>query len=50
MFIKINFTYWDDSTNAVFIFVIFPPDLKLKKKKTKINKSFNKLTLRPDVY
>ena len=49
MFIKINFTYWDDSTNAVFIFVIFPPDLKLKKKKTKINKSFNKLTLRPDV-
>ena len=51
MFIKINFTYWDDSTNAVFIFVIFPPDLNLKKKKTKINKSFNKLTLnlRPDV-
>ena len=51
MFVKINFTYWDDSTNAVFIFVIFRPDLKLKKKKKKINKSFNKLTLnlRPDV-
>lgn len=48
MFIKINFTYWDDSTNAVFIFVIFTPDLKLKTKRKMINKSFNKLTLRPD--
>ena len=38
MFIKINFTYWDDSTNAVFIFVIFPPDLNLKKKKKKSTK------------
>lgn len=38
MFIKINFTYWDDSTNAVFIFVIFPPDLKLKKQKEKESK------------
>ena len=37
MFIKINFTYWDDSTNAVFIFVIFLPDLKLKRKKKKIS-------------
>jgi len=35
MFIEIYFTYWDDSTNAVFIFVIFPPDLKLKNKKKK---------------
>ena len=40
MFIKINFTYWDDSTNAVFIFVIFPPDLKLKKKKDKNQQKF----------
>ena len=38
MFININFTYWDDSTNAVFIFVIFPPDLNLKKKRKKSTK------------
>ena len=40
MFININFTYWDDSTNAVFIFVIFPPDLNLKKKKEKNQQKF----------
>ena len=40
MFIKINFTYWDDSTNAVFIFVIFPPDLNLKKKNAKNQQKF----------
>lgn len=40
MFIKINFTYWDDSTNAVFIFVIFLPDLKLKNEKKKNQQKF----------
>ena len=40
MFVKINSTYWDDSTNAVFIFVIFAPDLKLKKKKDKNQQKF----------
>ena len=40
MFININFTYWDDGTNAVFIFVIFPPDLKLKTKRKKNQQKF----------